>query len=262
MMGDQLTSLEAPPFTFRQNELRANTLVTALLSEEREYRSATSKAEGVIQKLVADIHHPILEGKSPQEMWRILEERFQHISPMSVTRSLYEASNLKMSDCKGVIEFTSSYQTAFDKIASLLKAESNLTLKGTEMLLQGTMLMNIGEEYSSLVSAIETAWTDKTTNLSDTILRIIRHSEIMKGNAKDRVLVTGIHRAPKGTCTNQECIDKGLTTHYTDRCWVKHPELRAKYTLRQMRPKGSNRNLKGAAACTDTATEATIERTS
>lgn len=107
------------------------------------------------------------------------------------------------------------------------------------MLLQGAMLMNISEEYPSLISTIETGWTDATTNLSNTILQIIRHSEIMKGHAKEKVLLTsGIHRAPKGSCTNPECVEEGLTTHYTDRCWIKHPELRAKYTLRQMRPKG------------------------
>ncbi len=159
-----------------------------------------------------------------------------------------------MSDFKDVVEYTSSYQAAFDKITSLLKDDSNLTIKSAEMLHQGAMLMNISEEYTSLISTIETGWTDATTNLSNTVLQIIRHSEIMKGHAKEKVLLTsGIHRAPKGSCTNPECVEKGLTTHYTDRCWIKHPELRAKYTLRQMKPKGSNRNLKAKDKATDDA---------
>lgn len=49
-------------------------------------------------------------------------------------------------------------------------------------------------------------------------------------------------------------FDRGLTTHYSDRCWVKNPELRAKYALRQMKPRGSNRNLRGGL--TTGATEA------
>lgn len=61
------------------------------------------------------------------------------------------------------------------------------------------MLMNIIEEYTSLISTIETGWADGATNLSNTIPQIIRHSEIMKGHVKEKILLTiGIHRAPKG----------------------------------------------------------------
>lgn len=132
---------------------------------------------------------------------------------MGLSRILHTASRKKMSDFKDVVEYTSSYQAAFDKITSLLKEDSNLIIKSAEMLLQGAMLMNISEEYTSLISTIKTVWTDATTNLSNTILQIIRHSEIMKGHAKEKVLLTsGIHRAPKGSCTNPECVEKGLTT--------------------------------------------------
>lgn len=122
-----------------------------------------------------------------------------------------------------------------------------------EMTLQGSLLRHLGQNYSALVSAIETGWTEDTTNLSDTILRVIRHAEIQKGNALDnaaeppKVMVTNTQRAPKGTCTTPECVERGVTTHYNDRCWVKNPELRAKYSLKQMKPRGSNRNLRKAA---------------
>lgn len=213
-----------------------------------------AKSKNIIHELVADAHHPILEGKTAQEMWNALEIRFQHISPVGVSHKLHTASAKKMSDFKDVVDYTSSYQAAFDKITSLLKDDSNLTIKSVEMLLQGAMLMNISKEYTSLISTIETGWTDATTNLPNTVFQIIRHSEIMKGHAKEKVLLTsGIHRAPKGSCTNPEYFEKGLTTHYTDRCWIKHPELRAKYTLRQMRLKGSNRNLKAKDKATDDA---------
>lgn len=99
---------------------------------------------------------------------------------MDVSHILHTTSTKKMSDFKDVVKYTSSYQAAFDKITSLLKEDSNLTIKSAEMLLQGAMLMNIDEEYTSLISTIETRWTDATTNLSNTILQIIRHSEIMK----------------------------------------------------------------------------------
>lgn len=134
------------------------------------------------------------------------------------------------------------------------------------MYFQATMLMNIGTEYSALVSAIQKDWKDETTNLAEAVLQIIRHFKFMEGNEKAQnvmqTFMPSIHRAPKGPCTNPECVEKGLTTHYTDRCWIKHPELRAKYSLGRMRPRGSQRNLRGSAAQDDVPkTEPTPERT-
>ena len=97
------------------------------------------------------------------------------------------------------------------------------------MYFQATMLMNIGTDYSALVSAIQKDWKDETTNLAEAILQIIRHFEFMEGNEKAQnvmqTFMSSIHRAPKGSCTNPECVEKSLTTHFTDRCWIKHPEL-------------------------------------
>ncbi len=50
--------------------------------------------------------------------------------------------------------------------------------------------------------------------------------------------------ASKGLYKNPECIEKGLTIHYTDCCWIKHPELRQRYALGCMQTRGSQRNLK------------------
>ena len=116
-------------------------------------------------------------------------------------------------------------------------------LETAKMMLQANMLQNLGSEYSALVSAIQTKWKKENTNLSDTILRVIRYEKFIKettvGGEKSqeiKALSTGIHRAPKGTCTTLECVEQGLTTHYNNRCLVKNPELRAKYALRQMKP--------------------------
>lgn len=172
---------------------------------------------------------------------------------MSVTRIFCEACNIKLSDCKDVMDYTGRYQVAFDKIQSLITEDSWMSKRTVEMALQGSLLRHLGRDYSALVSAIETVWRDETTDLGDTILRVIRHAEITKGNEEDnadhtnaKVLAANIHRASKGTCTTKECVERGVNTHYTDRCWVIHPELRAKYSLRQMRTRRSNRNLKKA----------------
>ncbi len=64
----------------------------------------------------------------------------------------------------------------------------------------------------------------------------------MKENEKAKVMQTSnplIHRALKESGINAECVTKSLTTHYTDRCLIKNPKLRAKYALGQIRPRES-----------------------
>lgn len=96
-----------------------------------------ARSKSIIPELVADAHHPIFEGKTAQEMWTALKTRFQHLPPMSVSRILHNSSAKKMGDFKDVIKYAGSCQAAFDKITSLLKEDSNLTIKSAEMLLQG-----------------------------------------------------------------------------------------------------------------------------
>ena len=97
-----------------------------------------------------------------------------------------------------------------------------MSKKTIEMTLQGSLLHHLGKDYAALVSAIETNKKDETIDLADTILRVIRHAEINKGNNKDnanvKVLAANIHRAPKGTCTTKKCVERGVTTHYTNQC--------------------------------------------
>lgn len=131
------------------------------------------------------------------------------------SRIIYEATVKKLSEFKGVLEYTSSYQAAFDKVAGLLLETFPYTRSSIKAYFQASMLMNIGSEYSNLVSSIQKDWKDaETTNLSETILQIIRHFEFIKSSTQDNVLrVTtsgGAHRAPKGSCTNPECLKKGL----------------------------------------------------
>lgn len=173
---------------------------------------------------------------------------------------MYKATSRKLSEFKSVIDYTSSYQAVFDKVASFLADSSSYTRSSIKAYFQATMLMNIGSNYSALVSSIQKEWkTTETTNLPETILQIVRHSEFMKSSAKDNVLRvttpmttrTGTQQtptlaggAPKGSCTNLECIEKRLTIHYTDKCWVKHPELRRKYTFEKMKTHDSQKDLR------------------
>ena len=134
---------------------------------------------------------------------------------MSVTRIFADALTTKLSDCKDIMEYTSRYQIVFDKILSLLNEDSWMSKKTIEMALQGSLLQHLEKDYSALISAIETTWKEETTDLQDTILRIIRHAEINKGNNQDTTENTTNamavnaqrERAPQRTYTTQKCVD-------------------------------------------------------
>lgn len=152
-------------------------------------------------------------------------------------------------------------------MSSLITEDSNLITKEASIILQAALVTNIGSEYAGIVSTIESEWKNGETNLENTILRLVMFEAIHKGSTKKReelattVLLLasnlpkpGTLRASKDTCTNQECIDRGVISHYTDHCVLKHPELcnRNKYAPYQMRPKGSKSNLCGRSITTST----------
>ena len=92
---------------FATVDLRSFTFVGALRDEKKDHFIALTKSAGLIQEMVDKSLHPLLDDKTAAEMWTLLENRFQHISPMSVTRTFANALNTKLSDCKDVVEYTS-----------------------------------------------------------------------------------------------------------------------------------------------------------
>ncbi len=101
---------------FTMEDLRPATLVAALRDEKKDYHVGLTKSAGLIRELVDKTIHPLLNNKSAAQMWTFLENKFQHISPMSVTRIFSKACNIKLSDCKDVMDYTGRYQVAFNKI--------------------------------------------------------------------------------------------------------------------------------------------------
>ena len=234
-------------------DLGPATFVATFRDEKKDYHVGLTKSAGLIKELVNKNLHLFLNNKSAVEMWTFLENRFQYILPMSVTRFFCETCNVKLSDCKDVIDYTGRYQVAFDKIQSLIGPNSWMSKKTAEIALQGSLLRHLGKDYSALVSAIKMVWEDGNINLNDIIFRVTRHAKINRGNTEDnedtsntKVLAANIQQAPKGTCITKEYVERGVTIHYTDQCWIPHPELRAKYSLCQMQTRGLNQNLRKA----------------
>ena len=73
---------------------------------------------------------------------------------------------------------------AFDKVVSFLTETSAYPRQSIEMYFQASMLMNIRTNYLALVSAIQKDWKDKTTNLAEAVIQIIRHFEFIEVNEK------------------------------------------------------------------------------
>ena len=169
---------------FTNVQLKPNILIDALIHDKDKYDLAMSKAAGILSKLFCDQYQPIIEGKSPQEAWNTLQERFQHISTRSTSRIIYEATTEKLSDFKSVHKYTSHYQAAFDKVVGLLTDTSSYTRQSIAMYFQATILMNIGTEYSALVLAIQKNWKDETTNPAEAVLQMIRYFKFMEENEK------------------------------------------------------------------------------
>lgn len=104
-----------------------------------------SKARGLLSKLISDSLQPIIEGKMQQEGWDALQEKFQHIDGMSPSSIIYEVTSRELAELKDVVEYTSSYQAAFDKVASLLADTSTYT-RYTEQH-RGILSSHNGYEY-------------------------------------------------------------------------------------------------------------------
>lgn len=105
-------------------DLRPATLIAALKDEKKDYLIGLTKSIGLIKELVNKSLHPLLNDKSAVKMWTIFKNCFQHISSISVTRIFLDAYNVRLLECKDIIDYTSQYQIAFDKLLSLLNNDS------------------------------------------------------------------------------------------------------------------------------------------
>lgn len=94
--------------------------MAALKDKKKDYLIGLTKGTDLIKKLVDKNLYSFLNNKSAAKIWTFLKIRFQHISPMNITRIFYKVGSIKLSDCKDVINYIGCYQMAFDKIESLI----------------------------------------------------------------------------------------------------------------------------------------------
>lgn len=129
---------------------------------------------------------------------------------MSIFCFIYKALIKKLSGFKNVHKYTGHYHALFDNVSSFLTKTSIYTQKSSETYSQAIILMKIGTDYLALVLPIQKDWKDKTTNLAEAILQIIRYFEFIKGNKKTRNVIQvssstfSTNRTLKNSCRNLE----------------------------------------------------------
>lgn len=60
---------------------------------------------------------------------------------------MFKATTGKLSEIKDVIEFSSNYQVAFDKVTSLIFKTSPYTRRSIEAFFQATVLVQLSNEF-------------------------------------------------------------------------------------------------------------------
>lgn len=97
------------------------------MRDKEKYDLTINKAVGIFSKLVFNQHQPIIEGKTPEEVWSTSQQK------LSTSCLIHNATRNKLVDFKDIHEYTSSYQAVFDKVVGFLIDNSHYTHKSTEM---------------------------------------------------------------------------------------------------------------------------------
>ena len=94
---------------FAQADLRQSILVLALRDKKKGYLSGLGKAISTIKEYVANLLHFFLKEKTTPEIWSILESRFWHVSPMSISALFLDGYTKKSAKFENIIDYTICY---------------------------------------------------------------------------------------------------------------------------------------------------------
>lgn len=228
---------------FTAGQLTVTMLVKVVQDRIDRQKVEFSKAAGIIVNQVAERHQHLVVDKEPYDMWLVLRERFLDVSPLSLTDALLFMSKKRMSDYRSADQYCSEYEKVLNESIGMLREDSQLEAKGIEVIVQGFMMTNTGDLYAPLIAQLRRDWKNGTVNFAETSKAITSYAV-----STDKTKALSIKQSPKTsqnrlqTCTTPECIARGRGFHAPERCWVKHPELRPKHLLRDMKPKGTTQN--------------------
>ena len=207
---------------FTPASLTTRILVKELRDDKNRQKTEMTKAIGIIHGLVAPCHYNLIYNKTAAEMWAILKNRFQDVAPMSITDVILRVSTKKMRDFDTVIQYCSEYDDAFNQIKGMLIEEIKVNVDSIEFVLQGMLLGNCTDKYDPLIAQLRRDWTHDTTNLSETTKILIAYARNLTVKAF-HTSASNRGRAPIGSCTVPECVNRNRTRHWPDECFRNSP---------------------------------------
>ena len=213
-------------------DLMTGILVKSLNDRRDKQIEQLIRAESITQNQVSRRHSHFIANKGAFDMWTVLKERFQDLSPMNFIDVLFKLSRRAITEYKNATKYCAAYEKALNKISGMFSTNSNLTIKGAETIIQGFMLANVSETYAPLIAQIRRDWKSDHSDLTEVSRPITSYAGHTKEKSKALVVANSqkrnFFRILDGTCTVSECIAKGQTNHTKERCWTLHPELKAK----------------------------------
>lgn len=149
---------------------------------------------------------------------------------MSIIDTLAQLFKISMTKFTDVSKYCATYEAALNRVSNMITADSFLTSKGVEILLQGFMLSNTNDIYAPLIAQYGKNWKSNETSLADTSKAIINY--IASLSISTNTMLTSI--APKrkaeisDLCTyTPECVRKRVK-HDADKCWERYLQLELK----------------------------------
>lgn len=120
---------------FDMETFTTQALYTSLTTKIKKHQAALKKAESIIKNEVVHKHQAQLEGKTAKKMWEGLKTKFQHISPMTISRLLLDTTRIQLSECSNMHKYGSKYQEVYDAICNIILPDCELSAKGAAMIL-------------------------------------------------------------------------------------------------------------------------------
>ena len=221
------------------------------------HEKAKGDSIGIIQGRLHRNRLSLLEGKTTaREMWVTLQQEFDISRASEIGAIAARVMGKSFHDFDSVSSYCQTYQEAYNEIVSRLVNNNggHNQDKHYEVLLQGAMLEKLPEAYASLVSTMDTEWTNYTSaNLRETIHKISRFLKadpLRIFHASSTPDSSQSNKRPRlnpalPACSHPICLSKRLR-HPIDKCWELHPELRP--TNRRKKVESSDMKIRGNAS--------------
>lgn len=171
--ADKIASLKS--YGFADEDITETMVSDSIGNDIMRQDDRRDKAAEILRKLVGLQNQRLIANKDAEQIWSILREEFQDVTPWSLLEVIRNACFHRMSDFADVNEYCNAYQEALGQVCSMLQPDSVIDRKGAEAMLLLHMLSNVDEFYRPLVFQVQRDWTSANTDLFEACTRIRRY---------------------------------------------------------------------------------------